>query len=334
MQSIGDLAYMLTQRANQTRIKAQLNQLGTELTTGVSADPAARDPAAYGKLAPLEASLSRTNAYLRTNVEAQLLADASQRALSDVQDISAQLGVDLLNITTSQSDDARRSLSASAANGFDTVVTRLNAKLAGRSLFAGTGTDGPALPAPDALLGQIRAALTPGADAATLAAEFDAWFDTPGGPFETSGYLGVSGASQNFVLADGEAVSLTPRAEDPVFREILKASAMATLAVDPALAIASGDQSTLIQTAAEKLIAAQSRLTNTRADLGAVQERIEQVILRNQGDANALGQSRTSLLEVDGFETATRLEQTRTQLETFYAVTARQRGLSLVDFLR
>lgn len=334
MQSIGDLAYMLTQRANQTRIKGQLNQLGTELTTGLSADPAARDPGGYSTLAPLEASLSRASAFLRTNVEARLLADATQRAMADIQDVSGQLGIDLLNISTAQTQDARDSLAASAANGFDTVVTRLNARLAGRSLFAGTATDSPALPPAETLLAQVRGALTPGAPAATILAELDTWFDTPGGAFETTAYLGVSGAGQPLLLAEGEQVSLDIQADNAVFRDVLKASLMATLAVDPALGLTALDQANLIRAGAEGLIAAQAPLTTLRADLGAVQERIELVTDRNTSDVSTLSQARTTMLEVDGFETATRLEQTRTQLETFYAVTARQRGLSLVDFLR
>jgi flagellar hook-associated protein 3 FlgL len=46
-----------------------------------------------------------------------------------------------------------------------------------------------------------------------------------------------------------------------------------------------------------------------------------------------LQNAQLSLLSVDPYETATKMQEMQTQLQTLYAITARAARLSLVDFL-
>ena len=56
--------------------------------------------------------------------------------------------------------------------------------------------------------------------------------------------------------------------------------------------------------------------------------------MRNGAETTSLQIARNGITAVDPYETASRLEATRQQLETLYTLTARISRLSLVDFLR
>ena len=54
---------------------------------------------------------------------------------------------------------------------------------------------------------------------------------------------------------------------------------------------------------------------------------------RNSSEESALQIARNDLTSVDPYSTATKLQETQTQLETIYALTARMSHLSLLDYL-
>ena len=79
---------------------------------------------------------------------------------------------------------------------------------------------------------------------------------------------------------------------------------------------------------------AATTLTNMRADVGAVQERISETRGRNESNQSVLRIARNAVVSADPYETATRLELVQSQLEALYTITARNRQISLVNFLR
>ena len=86
--------------------------------------------------------------------------------------------------------------------------------------------------------------------------------------------------------------------------------------------------------AGETMITSQGELAVLQAHIGTVESRIEDAKIINSAEGAALDLARSEMLGVDPYETATKLENTQTQLETLYALTARLSRLSLVDFLR
>ena len=74
-------------------------------------------------------------------------------------------------------------------------------------------------------------------------------------------------------------------------------------------------------------------MADLAANLGTLQQTVQNAITRNDAESSVLQSARLSLLSVDPYETATKYQQTQDQLQTLYAITARASRLSLVDFL-
>ena len=71
-----------------------------------------------------------------------------------------------------------------------------------------------------------------------------------------------------------------------------------------------------------------------RAEIGSAQAHIENASARNAAEKTALEISRNELVAVDPYETATRLEAVRNQLDTLYALTVRMSRLSLAEYMK
>lgn len=333
MLSLGDLSRALVAQARHGRIKQELAGLSEQMTTGLKSDPARDLRGDITGLSAMQSSLERLEAYHVSNTETGIMVDAVQRVLDDMQTLSGRLGTDFLKVNLSGSRAARAALSSAAAQGFSSIVAQLNTHLSGRSLFAGVATDSAALQPPETLLADIRTALTGAVSADEVRARLDDWFDTPGGGFETLAYSGATQDLAPFRLNDGETISMTARADNALFRDLLKATAMAQLATDSDLDLSAEVQIVLLDTAGKALIEAQTPLTELRADIGAAQGRISAAQTRNDQTRSDTRISRNDLVAADPYETATRLEQVQSQLEALYAVTARNGRISLVNYL-
>jgi flagellar hook-associated protein 3 FlgL len=70
------------------------------------------------------------------------------------------------------------------------------------------------------------------------------------------------------------------------------------------------------------------------ARLGTVEGQIEAASTRNNSETSSLQIARNGITGVDPYETASKLEATRQQIEMLYTLTSRISRLSLVDYLR
>lgn len=334
MQTIGDLARGLALQNRQNVIKEKLEDLTTEMTTGIKADPALDLAGDTTRISHLQTGLSRIQAYLLANTEAELAVDATQAVLSDIQSQTENLGVDFLKVDLTTSPQARSAMSHSARETFSTMVSRLNTSVVGRSLFAGTATQQAALETSSQMIDDIKNHLSGATTAAEVIDRLDFWFDDSSGGFNTQSYLGSKTDLQPYQLSESETVELSVRADNSVFRNLMKHSALGQLVTDPDLAFSDNVQTALLSQAGRGLVNGQTALTNLRADVGAVQERLSESRNRNEADQNILRLARNAIVSADPYQTATRLEQVQAQLEALYVVTSRNREISLVNFLR
>ncbi|MDG1457585.1 MAG: flagellin [Pseudoprimorskyibacter sp.] len=334
MQTIGDLARGLALQNRQNVIKDKLEDLTTEMTTGIKADPALDLAGDTTRISHLQTGLSRIQAYLLANTEAELAVDATQAVLSDIQSQTEKLGVDFLKVDLATSPQARSAMSHSARETFSTLVSRLNTSVVGRSLFAGTATQQAPLKTSSEMLDDLKSHLLGATTAAEVMDRLDFWFDDPAGGFNTQAYLGSKTDLQPYQLSETETVELSVRADNSVFRNLMKQAAIGHLAADQNLAFTDNVQTALLSQAGRGIVNGQTALTNLRADVGSVQERISETRNRNEANQNTLRLARNSIVSADPYQTATRLEQVQAQLEALYVVTSRNREISLVNFLR
>lgn len=330
---MGDLAQSFLFRRQAVQLRTELSARGQELSTGRSADLTDRLGGDTARLAALDRELALAATLRQNQAQAANRSAAMQAALGRVQSATEPLAATLRSAAAGGLAAELAAAGSAARGAFEDTVGALNQTTAGRSLFAGAATTGPALAGADAMLNTLRAEIGAETDAARVAQIVEDWF-APGGGFDSSGYLGADSPASPVPLGGGDEAALDIRADAPALRQVLAASALATLAADAALNLPEDTVRALFDTAAERLGSAGPQLIGLRADLGAEEARIERAGARIEAAADGARRARTSLIEVDGYEAATRMEALSQKLESLYAVTARLSRLTLLEAMR
>lgn len=330
--SLGDLSQSLVLNRQNMRIKAALQTLTVETTTGMVADQTQRLQGNFGQIAGIESNLTLLDAYQNITAEHLIRAEMMQKALTTVQDQSA-LGPAFLTAAAGQVPIKVDTLGLQSAQGLDTAMRALNARLGDRALFSGQETASTALASSGQLLTALAVAVagagarTPAAVEATVAA----WFDSPAG-FAGVIYQGGAALDPVAVSAD-QTVQLDITATDPALINVLKGLALGALLTTGIMAGNDLDRADLANRAGRQLVEAQAPLVELAAKLGILQATVQDAATRNDAEKTVFQSARLSLLSVDPYETATKYQETQNQLQTLYAITARASRLTLVDFL-
>lgn len=330
--SIGDLSKSFLFRRQNFALKAEQQQLTTELSTGVSRDVAAKLSGDLAPLSGIETTLSRLKAYDTVTKDAALFAQTMQAALQHIDTLSSESSKSLLVAVSSNLNHRVDASGTDARRQLETVVTTLNTRLGDRSIFAGTSIADAAVTDADSLLAALGTAAATAQTAGEVETAVMAWFASPSG-YDAAGYLGGP-PLQAWNIAPGEQASADFTAADPGIKDTLASYAMAALLDTGILAAKPEERTKLAQRAGVKLLESQTGRAAMTARLGTAEAHIDRAATRNSSESASLQIARNELITVDSYETATKLEQTQTQLETMYAVLARMSRLSLVDFLR
>lgn len=332
MDQIGDLARALVLRNNQVRLRDQMDRLAVETATGLVKDAGRHLGGDIGELLSIDRSLSRLDAYRINTTEAGIVTSTMQTALDEIQTRGETMSQSLLSAELTPSPELLNTFSNTARDALGETLNALNRSAGGRFLFSGTATDTPAMPGLNGMMTELRTAAAGATDLAGLTAAVDAFF-APGGQFETGLYAGSDTGLAPLRLSETETANLDIRATNPAFREILKPMASAALAADPALGLDLSVQVAALSKAGSDLLAAQKPMVEMRAGLGALEARVEESATRNASQRTALQIAKSELVGADQYETASRYENARSQLESLYAITARSQRLSLSEFL-
>lgn len=330
----GDLVQSMMLRRDTARIKGDLERLTLEMTSGKVASLNTALQGQFGPLAGISRGLALAEATLSSNATAGRLAEAQQLALDTVQGFAQAAGPDFLDGASSGNHVQRAVLAQNATDQFRQAIAALNTQIENKALFAGAALDGPALADSESMLSDLEAALGGVVGPADAIATVRDWFDAPGGGFASMAYLGDPEPMSDIVISAGEKVSISITAADPALRDTLRGLALGAL-LDRGLF--DGDtaaQKEIMRHAGETLVAASDGLTTARAVLGHTEERIEAARLRTDTEQMGLRMARAALVETDPYDTALKLQEVQTQLETIYAVTARLSNLSLAMVLR
>jgi flagellar hook-associated protein 3 FlgL len=331
--SLGDMAQAFLLRSRNHGLKTTLTRLTSEVATGQVADPAERLSGHYSYLSQIERDRILVDARTIAAKEVTISSSAMQTSLERIGDAADDL-VQSLSLSATTTGEVHLSIvSANARGQLENMIAALNVNVAGRHLFSGTDVTAPALTDAETLMNELRTALSGATTQADLMAAADAFFDAPGGTFETMIYQGSTTSLTPVQLGSGESVNLDIRADDQSLRDLIKHVAIAALIDDPALSISEPGRKALPEKVLGGLLGAKDDLVSLRANLGFAEERIDRASSRLGAEDTALQLARNTLLEADPYDAATELEAVRLQIETLYTVTARTSRLSLVNFL-
>ncbi len=332
--SLGDLSSTLLLRQQTTQLKRELQRGVVEVTTGRTSTLSAHLKGDFRALAAFDRSIRISESRRPALTEAQTMAEALQSKLGVLQSETETAALNLVtdsNVANSQTLTAH---GTSARRGLEAAIDALNQQVAGRSLLAGAAIDRAPLASASAIMSQLEALTAGETTASGVIALVDDWFDTPGGGFDTVAYLGSTDRAAPVRLSEGMTADLGIMASDPEIRSALKSLALGALLNGPTLAGDLTARQVLAQEAGVRGIAAASRVTESRAQVGSVEEAIGAAQTRNEAEIAARKLSLVDLVGVDPHDAATRLQATQSQLETLFALTARVQSLTLADYLR
>ncbi len=332
--SVGDMAHQFLLRQHSTKLKTDLNRLALELSSGVVGDVAKTVAGDFTPLAGIELSLANLETYKTSTNEAASFTQAAQDSLGLLQDLSESLSSALLTAGNSGHATLITTTATDSRQKFRAAVSALNTQVAGRSLLSGTATDKPAMASPQVILASLQTAIAGQTTAAGIQSAVNAWFDTPGGGYDTVAYLGSSDSLSPFQIGPGQQASMNATASDQAIRDNLKGFAMAALVAEGALAGDVEEQRKLLLSAGEGLLSSQQGVGELRAAVGSAQGLIENAATQNQAESASLNIARNNIVSADPYKTASDLESVQSSLEMLYTLTARISRLSLVNFLK
>lgn len=330
MDSVGDMARALVLRTNQVRLRNEMDKLAVEVSTGLVRDRAKHLGGDITGLTAIDRQLSRLEVYRVNTTEAALVAGTMQASLGIMQDSGTELAKTILSAELTPSSGLLDTMAAEAEVTLGTALNAMNQTVAGRFVFSGTATDTPAVAPPETVMGALRAAVTGLTTYADIETAIDTFFG-PGGTYETTLYTGSGDGIAPFRIGEGQTARVDIRASDQEFRDLLKPIAMAALATDASLP--SEVRIDLLRDGGAAIMGTQENFSNLRAGLGAAEARIEDNIAQNAAERTATSMAKLDLIEAEPYETASRYENIRAQLESIYTITARSQRLSLAEFL-
>jgi flagellar hook-associated protein 3 FlgL len=328
--TLSDLSQMFQLRRDTVRVREDLATATQELSSGKSADLGKSVSGNFGPLASIDRKLSAVGAYDTNIAEATLFLDVAQASLERVKNVSDELGLRLSSVEDSEMVSIGNVFAIEAAAAFDVTISSLNGRAAGRSLFAGTATDGAAIAPPQSIMDQLGTVVGGLTNADDVRDAIDTWFTTN---FDTVVYTGSADPLPNLRVGDAREVSMSFTANDPTIREQLKGLAMAALIGKTAIADPA-EKAKLAQMSGQTLISNRDDIISLQAGVGSAQERVEAARTENSVERTALQIARSEIVSIDPFKVATELQNLQTQLETIYTITARLSGLSLTNYLR
>lgn len=330
---LGDMAQSFAMRHHVDQTKTAITRLSQELSTGRVADTAHHLSGNLRMLNSIDSSLARLTSYETVTRELGMFSDAMQIGLASISSQSLDVAQGLITASILGTIDQVKANATAAHATLASTISVLNTRSADRTLFAGTESGSVALASPHQFMTAIETAVTASGaqDVATVEAAIDAWFSAPGG-YVGTGYLGGPPLSPVPVAPD-ELANPLPTANDPALRSTLKGLAMAALLDRGLFANQDTLQKGLAQRAGEVLLAGEKDRVELAAGLGRLQAQLDQTRTRNQSESAALTLAREGMLQVDPYETATRLQAAEGQLQLLYTLTVRLSRLNLADYL-
>ncbi|HBK91570.1 MAG TPA: hypothetical protein DDZ68_07875 [Parvularcula sp.] len=302
-----------------------------ELSTGRLADLPAALGGRIGEASSLRAALDAIAVRRQGLQQADLVAAASQRALSAIDEGARPLATDALAANGRGDNAALATAALEARSRVEAAFSNLNIKVAGQFLFSGDATDRPPLAGADALIADVEAIYAGAADAAALDAALDFYFDDPAGGFQTTIYRGGAGPAPSIEIAGGERGAFTARADDPSIRDVLRGLAViAAAGAAPPSALRDG----ALSSAGAVSLDGTDGLIARRTDIGVEERRAAEALTGLDDEEAALTEAYNAATARDPLDAATRLQALEAQLNASLVATSRLSQLTLANFLR
>jgi len=282
----------------------------------------------------IDKKLGNIEVFQKTIALAEARSSTAQNSLSVVESALTTIGVDVLAALERDDLQSAKTYANQSRALLNSVVATLNADVGGQSIFSGAGFDTPALESSDVIMTDIEAIVAAAPDTTIALNDIHTYFNDPAGGFATSIYLGSTVDAPELSISEGLELNPLIRADTQPLRDTLRILAVSAVVAEGAFAGDALAQKQMLNDVATDSVIARDDVIYLRQDIGHAQSIIAETSDGNATEKSMLQITRNNLLGADPYETATRLTELQTQLESLYLLTARLSGLSLANFLR
>ncbi|MFI5010892.1 MAG: flagellar hook-associated family protein [Hyphomicrobiales bacterium] len=352
---ISTLAVTSAMRQSILNLQSDLAKAQKEQATGRLADTGLSLGAETGQTFSLRAEQSRLQTITDTNTVVSTRLSTTVQALTGIQQTAQTF---LNSLTTDQTDQtSAQVIQQQATNGLQSLVAGLNTSLGGQYIFAGVNTDVKPIAdyfasppsadkqAVDAAFSTAFGTTQTNANVANITpAQMQAFLDGPFAQLFQSGPASASGPSSNWSdwssasdkvissrISTSELVDTSVSANQPGMQQLAMAYTMVSdLGVQN---MNSSTRQVVLQAATKAAGVGVQDLINIQANLGTTQQRITNANDQMSVQMNILTTQDGNLENVNPYETATRVNNLTTQIETAYQLTAQLQNLSLAKYL-
>ncbi|MEX0969316.1 MAG: hypothetical protein WD046_02590 [Paracoccaceae bacterium] len=331
---ISDLATQKSLLQRGMSVRAQMQTASQEMSSGLKSDLVAASGGDLSSLYTIERSIVRLDSQIEGLNFAAAKASSAEHHLAQLAAGVAPFGVDLQ--AALDRDDALASLTIanSARAAFDAAVSALNGRHGRHALFAGAAVGGPALVDSDAIYADLAALASGAANGLDAITAIEAYFNAPGGGFETSAYLGGNTTAPSVEIAEGQRLDYALRADNAALRNNLQALALVALAAKGDHPGTPADARLLLREGASLALENPGQILVLREGLGHAAQRIDETIAHTSGALHGLELRRAAIVTADPYATASAFQALQGQMEIIYEITARMANLRLVNHLR
>ena len=330
--TLGDLSQFFSLRRYNASLQVDLRNRVLELSSGEVSDVSSHLAGSFTNISGIERSLELNVSFSRVLNSASTFLNGQMQSFEKARGYTADLGVELVKASASEDAVQLSAVLSDAAQKFDSIVSSLNVQIGGRSLFAGNATQSASFKKSSDIVSALTAALATATTSNDVLAIADTWFSSGGG-YEGGAYTGSLDALDGFRVGSAETLQPTLSGDSDEIRNLIKFHSLAAVASAGGLQLIPAEMKNLANTLGQGMINLDRDLISKAAEVGSTQERLESLISSNSSESYSLMEARKNLIGVDTAETALRLNETETQLQALYTVTARLSQLSLTEYL-
>ena len=332
MSSIGVPTLLAHSRltAATSDLRRQSEAARIEVITGRKGDLPLALGRGVGEAHLLQKAINDVSQHHAAIAQFNLRATVAQSAVQSITAGASALNAELIAALGRGDETVVAASEDIARNALEQAFTRLNARVEGRSIFAGDGVDEPALSDTSVLITDIAAIYSTALTPAQFEADLDVYFNDPVGGFATNIYQGGPGEIASIEITKGEIMRGAAKADEQPIKELLRGLVVIAVAAGQG---PSPNRDASLRSAGSTLLNAADASIGIVTRIGTEQQRASNAAIRLNEEEAALTAAYNAKTSRDPYEAASRLQNLESQIEAAYVLTSRLSRLSLTNYL-
>lgn len=329
-----DLAGYARRNRTALQLRDQIQNASQETVTGLKTDVRGAVNGELGRAHLMQKAQSDLQQAQELNTISANRLNTLNRSLVTTRETVDGIGTRGFVALNAFTDISLNSIVQEAEGSLRVVMAGLTTGSGDRNLLSGDKTNSNTYADPDILIEDLKNILETAPSADEALESINAYFDTPGGEFDTKIYMGGDGKTPALPAGGGQFLQPEFNGKNEEFKDTIKGLALMALSQDVFLETDREGFQTLFIAGTQAVTRGELGLISLEADVGIMSETTANISDRNQDELSALALASQNIFGRDQYEAAAELQQLQVQLEASYTITSRLSNLNLTNFLR